>query len=561
MSQSFQMTDTLSKPLPIGFIPEPLNPHGYRSITTVIERACREFGSRTAFSCMGASLSYARLDQLSRNFAAYLQDQGLVPGDRIAVQLPNTLQYPVVVLGALRAGLVVVNTNPLYTARELAHQFNDSGARALVVLDHLAAEAARIIGETPIRHVIITRIADLHGTVKRPLINIAAKYLKKAVPAYHLPQAISLRKALGNGARKAYTGVVASPADLAVLQYTGGTTGVAKGAMLTHANLISNMLQLEQSLGSTMRTGEEVCVAPLPLYHIYAFTLHMMLILEKGGHSVLIPNPRDVGALVKVLEKQPFSMFVGLNTLFVSLCSNEAFQRLNFSALKLTASGGMALTRDAAERWKVVTGCSVCEGYGLTECSPVVSMNPVGNIQLGTVGRVMPETEVRTVDSSGRALHTGEPGELCVRGPQVMAGYWQRPDATAEVLGADGWLKTGDIAVIQDDGYISIVDRGKDMIVVSGFNVYPNEVEDVVSRHPDIVECAVIGVAHEKTGEAVKVIAVSRNPNLGIETLRTFCRSYLTAYKLPVSLELRSELPKSNVGKILRRELRDKAVR
>lgn len=538
-------------------IPANLNPRGYQSILEVIDEACDRFANKTAFSCMGQSLSYKRLDRLSRDFAAYLQHSGLKPGDRIAIQLPNTLQYPVVMLGAMRAGLVVVNTNPLYTARELQHQFNDSGAKALVVLDHLAAEVGRIIDKTSISHLIITRIADLHGPLKRPLINAAAKHLKKMVPAYDLPEAQSLRSALKSGARCSYTPVALQPGDLAVLQYTGGTTGVAKGAMLTHANLVSNMLQLETSLGGVMEQGREVCIAPLPLYHIYAFTLHALLILSKGGHSVLIPNPRDLPSLIKALQKQRFSMFVGLNTLFVSLCNNAEFRNLNFSDLKLTASGGMALNRTTAERWKTVTGCGICEGYGLTECSPVVSMNPVNQIQLGTVGRTMPESEVRVVDKEGRPLSAGEAGELCVRGPQVMAGYWQRPEATAEILSKDGWLNTGDIAVIQDDGYIRIVDRGKDMIVVSGFNVYPNEVEDVLCTHPDIIECAVIGVPNEKTGEAVKVIAVSKNPHLSVEDLRSFCRTGLTPYKLPVSLELRDELPKSNVGKVLRRELRD----
>ncbi|MEH6577948.1 MAG: AMP-binding protein [Amphritea sp.] len=535
-----------------------LNPQGYQSILEVFDRAFRQFSQNTAFSCMGHSLSYARLDKLSRDFAAYLQQHtGLVPGDRIAVQLPNILQYPVVVLGALRAGLVVVNTNPLYTPRELQHQFCDAGVKALVVLDHLAAEAEKVVEKTDIQQLIITRIADLHGPIKRPLINAVAKHLKKMIPAYDLPQAQSLRSVLKAGARSTYTPVTAQPIDLAVLQYTGGTTGVAKGAMLTHANLVSNMLQLQASLGEDMKDGEEVCIAPLPLYHVYAFTLHLLLISSKGGHSVLIPNPRDQPGLLNTLKKQRFSMFVGLNTLFVSLCQNHQFKRLDFSALKLTASGGMALTRDAAERWEKVTGCSVCEGYGLTECSPVVSMNPLSAIQLGSIGLPVPGTEVKTIDAKGAEVNRGEPGELCVRGPQVMAGYWQRPEATEEMIDKDGWLKTGDIAVIQEDGYIRIVDREKDMIVVSGFNVYPNEIEDIVVTHPDIVECAVVGVPNEKTGEAVKVFAVASNPALNISDLRSYCREMLTPYKLPVSLELRAELPKSNVGKVLRRELRD----
>ena len=457
----------------------------------------------------------------------------------------------------MRAGMVVVNTNPLYTEREMEHQFNDSGAKALVVLANMADKAEKVVPHTGIKHVIVTQVGDMHGTLKRTLINFVLKNVKKEVPNFNIPGAVALRSALSKGAGKTLKPVTLNRDDVAVLQYTGGTTGVAKGAMLTHRNLIANMLQCRGLFKMILEEGSEFVVAPLPLYHIYAFTVHCMVMLDTGNCSVLIPNPRDIPGFIKVLQKQKFSGFVGLNTLFVALCNQDSFRAIDFSGLKLTISGGMALTTAAAEQWKKVTGSDIAEGYGMTETSPVVSFNPPGYIKLGTIGMPVSSTQCKVVNDDGEEMPIGEPGELCVKGPQVMKGYWQRPEATAETIDADGWLKTGDMAVITDDGYMKIVDRKKDMIIVSGFNVYPNEVEDVIVSHPDILECAAIGVPDAKSSEAVKVFVISNNKSLTAEDVKAWARERLTAYKVPRFVEFRDELPKTNVGKILRRELRD----
>ncbi len=538
--------------------PRSIDADKYESVIEIFDGFIKRFAAKPAFSCLGQTLTYAELDRQSAAFAAYLQNETtLEKGDRIAVQLPNILQYPIVVFGAMRAGMVVVNTNPLYTEREMEHQFNDSGARALVVLANMADKAEKVVPNTGIKHVIVTNVGDMHGTVKRLLINSVLKYVKKEVPDVSIPGTVPLRKALAKGAAKSYTPVRVERNDVAVLQYTGGTTGVAKGAMLTHRNLIANMLQCHGLFNMVLSEGKESVVAPLPLYHIYAFTVHCMVMLQTGNHSILIPNPRDIPGFIKVLQNNEFTGFVGLNTLFVALCGQEAFRALNFSKLKLTISGGMALTNDAAEQWKKVTGCEIAEGYGMTETSPVVSFNPPGFVKLGTIGMPVAGTACKVIDEEGAEQPVGEPGELCVKGPQVMKGYWQRPEATAESITEDGWLKTGDMAVISDDGYMKIVDRKKDMIIVSGFNVYPNEVEDVVVSHPDIVEAAAIGVPDAKSSEAVKVFVVSTNEDLTVEAIREWCKERLTGYKVPRHIEFRDELPKTNVGKILRRELRD----
>jgi long-chain acyl-CoA synthetase len=509
---------------------------------------------------MGHTLTYADLDQLSGRFAAYLQQHtDLQPGDRIAVQLPNILQYPVVVFGALRAGLIVVNTNPLYTPHEIKHQLNDSGAKALVVLANIAKNAASIIGETNVKQVIVTELADLHPTLKRVLLNFAVKHLKKMVPPFEFPQQISLNKALALP-QTPWVPVPQTPGDIAVLQYTGGTTGVAKGAMLTHRNLVANMAQLNERMKNVFRPRLELYVAPLPLYHIYSFTIHCASALALGNHNLLIPNPRDIPGFIKTLKGTPFTFFVGLNTLFNALMRNPEFSKLDFSNLQLTCSGGMALTAETAKHWVEVTGAPISEGYGLTETSPVVSNNPLENVQQGTVGLPLIDTEVKVIDEHNNSLPFGEAGELCVRGPQVMKGYWQRPDATAEVIDNEGWFKTGDIAIIQADGFIKIVDRKKDMINVSGFKVFPNEVEDALSGHPDIVEVAVVGVPDSQGSEIVKAFIVTANESLTVEQVRTFAKETLTAYKVPHLIEFRKELPKSNVGKILRRELRDQEI-
>ncbi|MCL7944498.1 AMP-binding protein [Marinobacter sp. ATCH36] len=541
-------------------VPHTVDLEKYSSMVDVFDQAVKKYADRPAFSAVGATLTYRDLDTQSRNFAAWLQNKtDLKPGDRIAVQMPNVSQYPVVVFGAMRAGLIVVNTNPLYTTREMEHQFNDSGAKAIVVLANMANNVEKVLPHTGIEHVIVTEIADMHSPLKRTLMNAAVKHLKKMVPAYNLPQAHKLPAVLSAGSKEKFTPVECKKDDIAVLQYTGGTTGVAKGAMLTHGNLVANLLQVRPMMEDTVEEGKEVVIAPLPLYHIYSFTLNCGIMLEAGAHNVLIPNPRDIPGFVKELKNHRFTAFLGLNTLFVALCNNEEFQGLDFSGLKLTSSGGMALTSDTAKMWQRVTGCEIAEGYGMTETSPVVTFNPNSAIQLGTIGLPIPGTEVKTIDDDGKETPIGVPGELCVKGPQVMRGYWQRPEDTQKSFTEDGFLQTGDIALIQEDGYIRIVDRKKDMIIVSGFNVFPNEIEDVVSGHPKVVECAAVGVADAKSGEAVKVYLVPTAEGVTENELKEFCRERLTAYKVPKSFEFRDDLPKTNVGKILRRELRDEA--
>ncbi|AXA24017.1 MULTISPECIES: long-chain-fatty-acid--CoA ligase FadD1 [Pseudomonas] len=547
---------------PAGITAE-INPDEFPNIQAVLKQSCQRFADKPAFSNLGKTLTYGELYTLSGAFAAWLQQHtDLKPGDRIAVQLPNVLQYPVAVFGAMRAGLVVVNTNPLYTARELEHQFTDSGAKAVVCLANMAHLVEKVLPKTQVKHVIVTEVADLLPPLKRVLINSVIKYVKKMVPAYSLPQAVRFNDALAKG--RGQPVIEASPQanDVAVLQYTGGTTGVAKGAMLTHRNLVSNMLQCRALMGSNLQEGSEIIITPLPLYHIYAFTFHCMAMMLIGNHNVLISNPRDLPAMVKELGKWKFSGFVGLNTLFVALCNNETFRSLDFSALKVTLSGGMALQLSVAERWKAVTGCAICEGYGMTETSPVAAVNPSEANQIGTIGIPVPSTLCKVIDDSGQELPLGEVGELCIKGPQVMKGYWQREDATAEILDSEGWLKTGDIAVIQPDGYMRIVDRKKDMILVSGFNVYPNELEDVLVALPGVLQCAAIGVPDEKSGEVIKMFIVAKpGVTLTKEQVMEHMRANVTGYKVPRFIEFRDALPTTNVGKILRRELRDEEMK
>lgn len=547
---------------PAGIAAE-IDPDCYPNIQAVLRDSCQRFADKPAFSNLGRTLSYGELYELSGAFAAWLQEHtDLAPGERIAIQLPNLLQFPVAVFGALRAGLVVVNTNPLYTAREMEHQFNDSGAKALVCLANMAHLAEEVLPHTAIRRVIVTEVGDLLPPLKRWLVNSVVRYVKKLVPAYQLPQATKFTEVLALGRGRPLHEADPRSGEVAVLQYTGGTTGVAKGAMLTHRNLIANMLQCHELMAANLEDGCETIVTPLPLYHIYAFTFHCMAMMLSGNHNLLITNPRDLPAMVRELGKWKFSAFVGLNTLFVALCSHEGFRRLDFSALKLTISGGMALQHAAAERWKEITGCAICEGYGLTETSPVVAVNPRQHNQPGTIGIPVPSTLCKVIDEAGNDLGLDVPGELCVKGPQVMKGYWQRADATAEVLDADGWLKTGDIAVIQPDGYIRIVDRKKDMILVSGFNVYPNELEEVLASLPGVQVGAAIGVPDEHSGEAVKLFVVRKpGAELTAEQVLAHMRANLTKYKVPRQVEFRDSLPTSNVGKILRRELRDEELK
>ena len=544
-------------------VPAEINADQYPNVQAVLKQSCQRFADKPAFSNLGKTLTYGELYELSGAFAAYLQNHtDLKPGDRIAVQLPNILQYPVVVFGAIRAGMVVVNTNPLYTAREMEHQFNDAGAKALVCLANMAHLAEDVLPKTGVKHVIITEVGDLLPAFKRILVNAVIKHVKKMVPPFKLPQAVKLNDALAKGRGRAVAEASPSSGDIAVLQYTGGTTGVAKGAMLTHRNLVANMLQVKALMGANMSEGSEILIAPLPLYHIYAFTFHCMAMMLIGGHNILISNPRDLPAMTKELAQWKFTGFVGLNTLFVALCNNQDFRNLDFSSLKATFSGGMALQQAAAERWEEVTGCAICEGYGMTETSPVVSVNTFENNQIGTIGIPVPSTQCKVVDDAGNDVGRGAPGELCVKGPQVMKGYWQRQEATDEILDADGWLKTGDIAVIQDDGFMRIVDRKKDMILVSGFNVYPNELEDVLVTLPGVLQCAAIGVPDEKSGEAIKMFVVAKpGVSLTKEQVMEHMRSNVTGYKVPRAIEFRDSLPTTNVGKILRRELRDEELK
>ncbi len=538
------------------WIPETLNPEGYRNISDFLRDVCRRHADKPAFTSFGRTLSYAELDRLSTAFAVYLQrETGLKPGDRIAVQLPNLIQYPVVLFGAFKAGLVVVNTNPLYTPAEMEHQFRDSGAKALVIHKSMAHNAEKILANTDIQHVFLTQVGDLHGFVKRHLLNAAVKYIKKMEPRFNLPGAIGLREALLRHLDQQPEPVERQPSDLAVLQYTGGTTGVSKGAMLTHANLLSNMLQGVAVISKVGSDWANNVLSPLPLYHIYAFTV-AQIILASGGHSILIPNPRDLPALVKEISHWKITTFLGLNTLFVGLCNNAEFRELDFSPLRMTLSGGMALTHAAADRWKEVTGCTVLEAYGLTETSPAVSINPPHAIRTGTIGLPVPETEVAIIGPKGEHLPEGIPGELCVRGPQVMPGYWRNEAATQASFTDDGYLITGDIAVLEEGGYLRIVDRAKDLIIVSGFNVYPNEIEDVATDHPGILECAAIGMPDPVCGEVVKLIAVRSDDSLSEQELRDWCHERLTRYKVPKMIQFVPELPKSNVGKILRRMLK-----
>jgi long-chain acyl-CoA synthetase len=531
----------------------------YQTITELFNTVCAKHKHATAFTCLGKSMTYGELDQLSADFAAYLQHHTtLVPGDRLVIQLPNLLQYPVILFGALRSGVVIVNTNPLYTGRELEHQLNDSGAKVLVVLANLAKAVESIIDKTQIQHVIITEVGDMHSFPKRQLINGVLRYIKKEVPDVYFPSSISLRRALSLGRRDTFSETIRGAEDLAFLQYTGGTTGVAKGAMLSQANLLANKSQAIKHWGESLKEGKEVFLAPLPLYHIYGFTMHCMVLFSLGANSILVPNPRDLKSVVDAFKKNKLTGMVGLNTLFVALARNKEFQVLDFSTLEKTISGGMALTEDTANTWEKLTGNCIVEGYGLTETSPIVTSNDPKHPRKNTIGVALPDTELKVINPDGEALPNGEAGELCVRGPQVMMGYWQRPEATAEVLTNEGWLRTGDIAIIEDDGYVSIVDRKKDMIIVSGFNVYPNEVENVLVSHPDIVEAAVIGIPDNDSGEIVKAFIVKTEDSaLQFDGIKKFCKLSLAAYKVPKLYEFRDELPKTNVGKVLRRELRD----
>ena len=540
-------------------VPETIDDTLYPSVNAVVEEAFARFRHRPAFSNFGRVLSFGDIDTLSASFASYLSNElKLVKGDRIAIMLPNVLQYPIALLGALRAGLIVVNTNPLYTSRELKHQLQDSGAKAIVVLDNFAVTVQDVVDDSPIEHVITSAMGDMLGFPKGPLISFAVKHIKKMVPPFSLPGAVRFRDALAQGARHKMPKVDLGPQDVAFLQYTGGTTGVAKGAMLTHANMVANMLQASAWIGDRVKAGEEILITALPLYHIFSLTANCLVFMRLGGLNWLITNPRDMPAFVKELAKSRFTAITGVNTLFNGLLNTPGFEDVDFSNLNLTLGGGMAVQRSVAERWKKITDCTLAEAYGLTETSPAVCINPLDLAEYnGSIGLPVPSTEVAIWSDEGEVLPVGGVGELMVRGPQVMKGYWNRPEDTAHVLTPEGWLHTGDIARMDEKGYFYIVDRKKDMILVSGFNVYPNEVEDVVASHPGVAEVAAVGVEDEHSGEVVKLFVVKKDPTLTEEALKKYCHDELTGYKRPKYIEFRDELPKSNVGKILRRELRD----
>jgi long-chain acyl-CoA synthetase len=539
-------------------VPAEIDINQYPSVVAVLEEAFERFRERPAFASFGKKLSYGQIDAMSKQFAGYLTGElKLVKGDRIAIMMPNVLQYPIALFGALRAGLIVVNTNPMYTARELKHQLEDSGAKAIVVLDNFAATLQQVVAETEVKHIVTTGIGDLLG-LKGVLVNFVVKNVKKLVPAFSLPQAVRFKDALSHGAAHTVKTPEIGHDDIAFLQYTGGTTGVAKGAMLTHGNMVANMLQAGSWIGSNLRPGQEVVITALPLYHIFSLTANGLVFMRLGGLSWLITNPRDMPAFVKELKASGFTALTGVNTLFNGLLNTAGFAELDFSRLHLSLGGGMAVQRAVAERWKKVTGCTLVEAYGLTETSPAACINPLDLKDYnGSIGLPISSTDAAIWSEDSQPLGTGEVGELMIHGPQVMKGYWQRPDETIKVLGSDGWLHTGDIAKMDENGYFYIVDRKKDMILVSGFNVYPNEVEDAVMQHPGVAEVAAIGMPDEHSGEVVKIFVVRKDPNLTVEELKQFCKENLTGYKRPKVIEFRDALPKSNVGKILRRELRD----
>ncbi|MBU9829815.1 long-chain-fatty-acid--CoA ligase FadD [Rahnella sp. FC061912-K] len=543
-------------------VPENIDPDRYSSLVEMFENATLRYADSPAFINMGEVMTFRKLEERSRAFAAYLQNElGLQKGDRVALMMPNLLQYPIALFGVLRAGMVVVNVNPLYTPRELEHQLNDSGASAIVIVSNFAHTLEKVVYKTQVKHVILTRMGDQLSAAKGTLVNFVVKYIKRLVPKYHLPNAISFRTALQRGRRLQYIKPDVINDDLAFLQYTGGTTGVAKGAMLTHRNMQANLEQAKAAYAPLLRPGQELVVTALPLYHIFALTVNCLLFLEMGGRSLLITNPRDVPGMVKELAKYPFTAISGVNTLFNAMLNNEDFRELDFSTLRLSVGGGMSVQKSVADKWEKLTGKHLLEGYGLTECSPLVAGNPYDlKHYSGSIGIPVPSTEIRLVDDNGQDVAAGEPGELLVRGPQVMLGYWQRPSATDEVL-KDGWLSTGDIVTVDEQGFIRIVDRKKDMILVSGFNVYPNEIEEVVSQHDKVLEVAAIGVPNDASGEIVKICVVKKDPSLTSEELLAHCRRLLTGYKVPKIVEFRDELPKSNVGKILRRELRDEQTK
>ena len=546
-------------------VPADIDASQYPSLVALMDESFKKFADRTAYSFMGKDVSYAETDAQSRAMAGYLQSLGLQRGDRVAIMMPNVPQYPATVAAILRAGYVVVNVNPLYTARELEHQLKDSGAKAIVIIENFGATLQKCIANTAVKHVVLASMGDRLGLIKGAIVNYVVRKVKKLVPDFSLPGAVRYNDAIAKGQRAPFSAPPIGPDDVAVLQYTGGTTGVAKGAVLLHRNLIANVLQSEAWNDPVMKqipAGEQSTgVCALPLYHIFAFTVNMMLSLRNGGKTILIPNPRDLPAVLKELSKHKFHSFPAVNTLFNGLANHPDFNTVDWSHLKVSVGGGMAVQGAVAKLWLEKTGCPICEGYGLSETSPSATCNPVTSKEFtGTIGLPIPSTYIAILDDDGREVPLGQPGEIAIKGPQVMAGYWQRPDETAKVMTEGGYFKSGDIGIMDERGYTKIVDRKKDMILVSGFNVYPNEIEDVVAAMPGVLEVAAVGVPDEKMGEAVKLVIVKKHPGLTEDAVRQFCHDNLTGYKRPRIIEFRGELPKTPVGKVLRRELRDKVA-
>jgi long-chain acyl-CoA synthetase len=557
------MEKTWLKQYPQG-VPANINVEQYPSLVALLDESFRKYAALPAYRFMGKTFTFAQVDEASRALAAYLQAQGLAKGDRVAIMMPNVPQYPIAVAAVLRAGYVVVNVNPLYTPRELEHQLKDSGAKAILIVENFAHVLQQVLAAVPTKKIITTALGDLLGFPKRLIVNYVVRNVKKMVPAYELPGAVDFNTALAQGRGKAFTPASVGLDDIAVLQYTGGTTGVSKGAVLLHRNLVANILQAEawyQPALKKIPAGEQiVTVCALPLYHIFGFNTNMMLSMRMGGCNILVANPRDLPSVFKELAGQKFHSFPAVNTLFNAMAHHPDFNSVDWSRLVISVGGGMAVQSATAKLWLEKTGCPIVEGYGLSETSPSATCNPVDSTAYsGNIGLPMPNTELTLLDDDGNEVSIGTPGEICIRGPQVMAGYWQRPDETAKVMTADGFFRTGDIGVVDERGYFKIVDRKKDMILVSGFNVYPNEVEDVVTQMDGVLECAAVGVADAKAGEAVKLVIVRSNPAVTEADVRKYCEAQLTGYKRPKIVEFRTELPKTPVGKILRRELRDKA--
>ena len=538
-------------------IPANIDPDAYATLTDLFDEIFDKYRTQAAFACMGKALTFDEIDKKSKDFGAYLQSRGLEPGDRIALMMPNLLQYPIALFGALRAGLVVVNTNPLYTSREMRHQFTDSGVKAVVIAEMFAHNLEKILGDTHIKTIITASVGEMLGAIKGRITNFVVRTVKGLVPKFNLPNVVKFNDALSQGKKFQLQAYKGAPNDTIIHQYTGGTTGVAKGAMLTNRNLISNMQQIRAIMDPSLIDGKEVALSPLPMYHIFAFTVNCLALMSRGSLNVIITNARDLGSIIEAFKKYDITVMTGVNTLFNALLNNKDFKTLDLAKLKITVGGGMAVQRAVAEEWHRVTGCPLTEGYGMTEASPVVSCNPVdGTGKLGTIGLPLPSTDVKIVDDEGNALGINQIGELWVKGPQVMKGYYNSPVETAKTI-TDDWLHTGDIAKMHEDGYLQIVDRKKDMILVSGFNVYPNEIEDVISAHPKVLEVAAIGKASEKSGEVVKVFVVKKDKSLTEKELVAYCRENMTGYKIPKEIEWRDELPKTNVGKILRRVLKE----